>query len=129
MIIGVVVLSSVGKIIYLIIINDKKPEREELIDNVRFVVNQINKKTPKMIDNITRLDSVVFNNNQYTVSYFYSLTSINKDSLDIANFHNQMKTLIYKNKEKILELDKTGSLKIKYIYNDHFGRRISEIEK
>lgn len=98
-------------------------------DKIGKLVIEMSKSCPKMMDEFTRLDSVVSPKNSRTIKYCYTLSGIDTDSLDLNVVRSNLRGVIIdgiKTSPEMKDL-KDNDVLFDYLYFGKNKKKILEI--
>ena len=97
-------------------------------DTLRYFVEEVNKKCPYFVDEITRLDYAEIDENGF-FHYVYSFPSISKKDIDINQFYTNQREILYNVYQTNPEVSffKENNIVTKYTYNDKYNFQITSI--
>jgi len=92
-------------------------------ENMLKTVDYINQSCPVMINDYTRLDSIVLISDNKEIVYFHTELNMIKDSIDIEHYESLMKHLLFLNalQNPDLRAFRVNNMTISNSYNDNDG--------
>lgn len=95
---------------------------KELDKRFRNVINKNNEDLPKMIDDITRLDSVYYLDRE--VTYIYTVFDIEANKLSSKDFEERLRPILINQVCTSMEAMWKYGVPVGHIYRDKKGKRI-----
>ncbi|WP_163216973.1 hypothetical protein [Bacteroides sp. 224] len=99
-------------------------------DEIGKIAVEMSKSCPKMMDEFTRLDSVVSPKNSRNIKYCYTLSGINEDSLDLNAVHSNLREVIITGikTSKDMKYLKKHDVVFDYLYFGKNKKKLMEIK-
>ena len=89
------------------------------------VADQLNKQTPMMVDEETRLDKVSAGSKRLT--YYYTMINYSANDLDLNKFTDIQRDTLKKASCGPLKIFLTNNINVSYIYKGKQGKQLAEI--